>query len=332
MSAIPRFYILHGDDSISRREALAKMRAAMGEDVELNCSEFDGRETPLPEILAAARSLPFLADKRLVIARGLISHITRKGAGQAGKKATQRLIDELASLPAFARLVLVEEELLSDKNAVLKAARESGEGYIAAFKAPQDLTGWVMQRARTEYGAEILPGAAAAIASVVNEDLLRADSELHKVVCYVDGERAISEEDVAALTPYVPAANVFEMVDALAVGDGERALRLIYQSLHDNPKDPGFSLYGMIVRQFRLLVMAKDHLDAGGSSQPQSMGRALGTHRYVAGKLATQSRAFTLEQLETILKHLQRFDQDMKTGRIAPRLALDLLVSSLARQ
>ena len=31
------------------------------------------------------------------------------------------------------------------------------------------------------------------------------------------------------------------------------------------------------------------------------------------------------------MKHLQRYDQDMKTGRIEPRLALDLLVTSLAR-
>ena len=332
MSAAPRFYIFHGDDSISRRQALAKMRAALGEDAELNCSEFDGRETSVPEVLAAAKSLPFLADKRLVIARGLISHITRKGAGQAGKQATARLIKELPGLPEFARLVLVEDDLLSDKNAVLKAAKDSGKGYIGAFKTPQDLTGWIIQRAKTEYVAKITPGAAQALASVVYDDLLRADNELHKLVCYVDGEHDINEQDVAALTPYVPEANVFEMVDALANGDGKRALQLIYQSLHDNPKDPGFNLYGMVVRQFRLLVMAKDHLDSGGSSQAQSMGRALGVRPFVAGKLATQSRAFTLAQLERILKHLQRYDQDMKTGRIEPRLALDLLVASLARQ
>ena len=194
------------------------------------------------------------------------------------------------------------------------------------------MTGWIVQRAKTEYVAKITPGAAQALASVVYDDLLRADNELHKLVCYVDGEHDINEQDVAALTPYVPEANVFEMVDALANGDGKRALQLIYQSLHDNPKDPGFNLYGMVVRQFRLLVMAKDHLDSGGSSQTQSMGRALGVRPFVAGKLATQSRAFTLAQLERILKHLQRYDQDMKTGRIEPRLALDLLVASLARQ
>ncbi len=332
MSETPRFYIFHGDDSISRQGALAKMRAAMGEDAQLNTSEFDGSKTPVPEVLSAARSLPFLADKRLVIARGLISHITRKGAKEEDKRARKRLIEELPNLPEFARLVLVEDALLSEKNAVLKAARKSASGYIGTFEAPKDPTAWIIKRARTEYEAEISPRGAQAIASVVNKDLLRADSELHKLVCYVDGERGISEQDVALLTPYMPEASIFELVDALASGDGERAIQLVHQTLRDNPKDPGFGMYGMIVRQFRLLLMTKDHLDAGGSSQNQAIARAIGAHPYAAGKMATQSRAFTLEQLERILKYLQRIDQDMKTGRIGVRLALDLLVSSLARQ
>lgn len=332
MTSAPQFYIFHGDDSISRDEALARMKAALGDDGDLNCSQFDGATSSVPEVLAAVKSLPFLADKRLVIARGLVSHITRRGAGQAGKSATDRLIAELPDLPDFARLVLVEDGLLSEKNRLLKAARAQDNGYIRAFAKPQNLTRWIGERAKSEYAAEITPQAAEAIASVVNDDLLRADNELCKLVSYVDGERPISEEDVAALTPYVPEANVFEMVDALASGNGARALELIQQSLHDDPKDPGFRLFALIVRQFRLLLMTRDHIAQGGGSQGPAIAKALGVHPFVAGKLARQARRFRIEQLDAILKHLQRADQDMKTGRIQPRLALDLLVTSLARE
>ena len=330
MSRAPQFYIFHGDDSISRDKALARMRESMGEEGELNRSEFDGAQTPVPDVLAAVKSMPFLADKRLVIARGLISHITRRGAGQAGKIATVRLIAELPNLPDFARLVLVEDGLLSESNRLLKAARSLDNGYVRAFAKPQNLTRWIGERAQVEYGAEITPGAAAAIASVVNDDLLRADNELYKLVAYVDGERPISEDDVAELTPYVPEANVFEMVDALAAGNGARALELIQQSLHDDPKDPGFRLFALIVRQFRLLLMTRDHLAQGGATQ--AIGKAVGVPPFAAGKLARQARRFSAEQLDAILKHLQRADQDMKTGRIQPRLALDLLVTSLASE
>lgn len=332
MSGAPQFYILHGDDIIRRGEALTRMKQSMGEDGDLNRSEFDGAATTVPEALAAVKSLPFLAEKRLVIVRGMISHITRRGAGAAGKAAADRLIAELPLLPEFARLVLVEEEALRAKNRVLSAAREMPNGYIGAFMKPRNLAPWIGQRAADEYGAEISPRAASAIADVVSDDLLRADNELFKLVCYVDGQRPIDEADVAALTPYVPEANVFEMVDALALGNGKRALELIQQSLHDDPRDPGFRLFGMIVRQFRLLAMTRDHLDRGGSPNPPAIAEALGVSRFPASKLAGQARRFHSEQLDAILIRLQRYDQDMKTGRIPPRLALDLLVTSLARE
>lgn len=331
MSATPTFFILHGDDSISRDAALARMREAMGEEGDLNRSEFEGAQTSAAEVLAAVKSLPFLAEKRLVIVKGLIGYITRKGAGRAGKAAADRLISELPNLPAFARLVLVERVAISGGNRVLKAARTMENGYITEFKKPQNLSHWVRQRAQQEYGAEITARAANALATVVNDDLLLADNELHKLVCYVDGEREISEEDVAALTPYVPEANVFEMVDALAIGDGARALELIYRTLHHDPKDPGFRLFALIVRQFRLLSMTRDYIDRGGAAQGQALAKAVGAHPFVAGKLAAQARRFNAAQLDAILKRLQRYDQDMKTGRIEPRLALDLLVTSLAR-
>lgn len=333
MADTPTFFIFHGDDDISIENAVGKMRASMGEEAngDLNTSEFDGAHDTVPEILSAAKSFPFLSDKRLVIVKGLINHITRKGAGDVGKKASDRLMEDLPTLPQYARLVMIERDTISDKNKILKAAQKMDNGYIGKFEKPQNLTGWIINRSKTEYETEILPQAAQAIADVVNNDMRRADSELFKLVCYVEGGQPITEHDVATLTPYVPEANVFDMVDALAVGDGNKALRLIHRALHENPRDPGFGLFSLIVRQFRLLLMVRDHLNTGGGSQNAVIAKALGVHPFVAGKVAVQSRSFSMDQLDSILKALQKYDQDMKTGRIEPRLALDLMVTTLSR-
>lgn len=332
MSDSPTFYIFHGDDDISIGGALKRMRDAMGDDGDLNTSEFEGADTTVPDVLGAAKSMPFLSDKRLVIVRGLIQHITRKGAGETGKKASERLLEELPNLPAYARLVMIERDVIADNNKILKATVTMKNGYIGKFEKPQNLMSWIIKRAKTEYKTEILPQAAQALTDVVGDDMRRADSELFKLICYVDEGQPITEQDVAALTPYVPEANVFEMVDALARGNGQLALQMIHRALHDNPRDPGFALFSMIVRQFRLLLMVREHLNTGGGPQNPVIAKALGVHPYVAGKISQQSRAFSIEQLDTILKRLQKYDQDMKTGRIEPRLALDLLVTGLSRQ
>jgi DNA polymerase III subunit delta len=322
------FYILHGDDDFGLEQELRTFRARM-EDTpngDLNTSEFEGDQTNAYEIINAVSSYPFLADKRLVIVKGFLSWITRKGAGETGKKAVETLLNDLPNLPEYARLVFVERQKLSDSNKILKLARDSANSYEKSFTAPSDSTGWIVRRVKEAYQAEIEPAAATALAEVTAHDLRRADNELVKLVSYVNGERAINESDVALLTPYVPDAEVFKMVDALAEGHAGAALTMLHNLLAQKDEDP-FRTYGMIVRQFRLLLTAKEYLVSGG--YPNQMAEALGMNGFVAKKIAQQSRGFSLAALERIYRALLDYDIKMKTGQIKPGLALDLLVSSL---
>jgi DNA polymerase-3 subunit delta len=325
----PTFYLFHGDDDFRLEQEVRQFRVKMAEmpNADLNMSEFDGETASAAEIINAASSFPFLADKRMVMVKGLLAWITRKGAGENGKKAIELLLESLPNLPDTARLVFVERQKLPDSNKIVKLAREHPNGYEKCFDTPKDSTGWILKRAKDEYQTEIEPRAAAALASVTGDDLRRADHELVKLAAYVNGERAISEKDVALLTPYVAEADLFEMVDAMAEGRGQVALNLMHRLLKDKT-DP-FSLYGMIVRQFRLLLLAKEYLEAGGN--PGGIADAIGVHKFVAQKLAKQTRAFSLEQLEQIYRALLDNDLKIKTGRIKPELALDLLVAGLAR-
>lgn len=319
------FYLLHGDDTYSLEQEVTALRAKMGD--ELNTSDFDGESASAPEVLNAVCSYPFLADKRLVIVKGMLAHITRKGAGETGKKAVETLADALPTLPDWARLVFVERQLLSDSNRFVKLAKELPNGYEKAFTAPKDATGWILKQAKEVYGVEIHPAAAVALAAVTQHDLRRADNELVKLASYAEG-RAITEDDVSLLTPYVVEARVFDMVDAMAAGRAETALNTLHQLLNDQDEDP-FRLYGMILRQFRLLLLSREYLAGGGS--PRDMAAALGIKPFEADKLARLGRGFTVEQLEEVYRTLADTDLRMKTGRIEPALALDLLVAGLAK-
>jgi DNA polymerase-3 subunit delta len=330
MATTPTFYIFHGDDDLRIEEEVERMRARMGDTstADLNTAEFDGTNTPVGDVLGAAMSYPFLADKRLVIVKDLLSWITRKGAGATGKKAVEMLQDQLPQLPDWARLVFVERQKLTDSHKIVALAREDAHGFEKMFSVPKDSSGWIIKRAQEVYEAAIEPQAAAALASVTQGDLRRADNELFKLVSYVGGERAITEGDVTLLTPYVAEASVFEMIDALAEGRGQAALALVYRLLEQDQDI--FTLFGMIIRQFRLLLLAKEYLTSGG--YPAELAKTLGIHPYPAEKVAKQSRGFELAQLEHIYRALHDYDLQIKTGRIEPELALDLLIAGLSRQ
>jgi DNA polymerase-3 subunit delta len=324
-------FIFHGDDDITLGEAVNRLRAEMGDDsnADLNISEIDGTITSVAEIINTVASFPFLSDKRLVIVRDLISSITGRGAGQSGKDAIARLQAELPNLPETARLVLVERETLRDNNPVLKLAQTLDNTYVRAFETPKDMVRWILSRAKQEYETEMDHRAAAALAAVTGNDVRLADNELVKLVNYVaDDERAITEDDVATLTPYVPEANIFKMVDAIAEGRGQLALELMHRLMADKKQD-AFSIYGMIVRQFRLLLIAKEYAITGG--QGNTLAQVAGVAGFVAQSLSRQARGFSMNDLERIYQNLAETDEKMKTGRIQPELALDLFIVSIAR-
>lgn len=330
----PTFYVIHGDDALTIDETVAELRAKMSDDpnAELNTSDFDGETTSVDEILNAASSYPFLSDRRIVFVRGLVGHLTRKGAGNVGKKALEKLLDGLPTLPDYARLILIERQTLRKDSALIKLASTHEKGWLRDCIVPQDSTQWITRRAK-HHGAKIDQRASVALASLTGGDLYRADNELIKLVAYVDDERPITEEDVALLTPYVAEANVFNMIDALAVGDGRQALALMNTILEQDTSDNGIRLFALIVRQFRLLLLTREHLASGGNRSGSAIASAIGVKSaWQAEKLGKQSRAFTIAQLEQIFRRLQRYDEDMKTGKIEPRLALDLLIASLSKK
>ncbi|MBW4437235.1 MAG: DNA polymerase III subunit delta [Pleurocapsa minor GSE-CHR-MK-17-07R] len=319
--------IFHGDDDYSIEEAADALTSAhrARPNADFNMAVYRGTETPVPEILSAAGSLPFLADQRLIVVKGLLAHLARKGGGETAKKATEQLVRALPGLPDSTTLLFTERGKLADSHAVLKAVPATS---VRLFSAPRDGTDWIMKWAKA-HGIAIEPSAAHALALTTNNDPRTAANELEKLHAYVNGERPVREEDVALMTPYVAEANMFEMVDAMGMGRADVAARLAHRMIEQTGDI--FPLYGMIVRQFRNLLLVKEHLSTGGSRDKNVIAQALGIHPFAADKLSSQSRPFTLEQLERIYRQLLDYDVKIKTGGIDPVLAIDMLIAALGR-
>ncbi len=327
--AAPRFYILHGEDEFRLWQTVDKMRADMREidSAGLNIAEFDGADTTAADVLSAVSAFPFLADRRLVLVRGLLAHITRKGAGETGKKQVTRLLDDLPHLPDWARLVFIERKTLPAHSKLVKLAQSDPSGFEKAFSAPKDLTNWLMRHAESEYSTVIEPSAAYALASVVGGDLRRADNELFKLVSYTNGAD-IDERTVALLTPYTSETRIWDMIEAMAAGKGDAAMTMLHQVLAEPDEDP-FRVWALFVRQFRLMLLAKEHLESGGGTA--TLADALGMKQFQVKKLPGQVSAFSLEALEKVYRRLLDYDTKIKTGQMDIVLALDLLVATVSR-
>ncbi|MCD6554527.1 MAG: DNA polymerase III subunit delta [Anaerolineae bacterium] len=323
------FYLFHGEDEFSRAEAVQNLKQRMDGDpamVDLNTAILDGRKITLGELRHACDTIPFLADRRLVIVEGLLGALS----GQE-KRRSKEILDELVAylphLPPTTRLILVENRRISQKHPVYQLALAEECGHVQEFVPPRQnaLPRWITKRAE-RHGGQITPPAAGELAAFVGNDLRLLDQELAKLVAYTGGERPISVDDVHLLVSYAQEANVFHMVDALGRRDGRTAMRLLHQLLD---KQKPLALLGMIVRQFRILVQVKE-LSERGLGQREITDK-LKLHSFVVEKGLRQARNFSMAQLEKVYDQLVETDVAIKTGRLDPVLALDLLVAGLSR-
>lgn len=319
----PTFYVFHGEDEYSIKAQVNEMRQQMGDD--LNISEYEGSKVSVADVLASARVMPFLSDRRLVLVTGMLTYLTRKGASKDSKDQLARLVTELPSLPESSRLVFIEYQTLSDKHPVLGLIGQDPSGYVKVFNPPKNPIAWINKQAQA-YDVMIEPRAAAALAQVVGEDLRALDNEIVKLASYVGRKGFITEKEIALLTPYVAQVDVFEMVDALGQRNAQKTTALLHQLLTESD---ALQLFGMIIRQFRLLIQTRDLLDNGTAIK--DLPKFLGLPGFVAEKLARQARTFgSIDQLEQIYRHLLETDVAIKTSKVEDVLALDLLVAGLA--
>lgn len=325
MAETARFFIFHGEDEFTQSETLADLKSRMGDPamVDLNTSYFEGRTVTLGELMHACNTLPFLASKRLVMANELIEHLSNKGREQDRKT----LLEYLPNLPPTTRLFFIEKNTLSANNPFIKLAATSPIGFSKAFQTPKgsSLENWISKRVQA-HGGTIHPFAAALLASDIGDDLRLLEMEIAKLLAYVKYTRPIQTEDIELLTPYAAQADIFALVDAIGQRHGQKAAILLHKKLKAG-NEPLY-LLAMIIRQVRLLVQIKERL--GQQYRPDEIARDIKIHPYVASKLSQQAGSFSLPQLEAIHRKLLDVDIAIKTGRIDPAAALELLVAESA--
>jgi DNA polymerase-3 subunit delta len=311
--AKPTVYLFYGDDSLAIEDRLRSLVDQYPDPVtaDMNRSYFRGTDLDLSQLEEVAKSTPFLADRRLVVLEDASKAVQ-------AKSNRDRLLQLLSELPATTALVLVDARDFSRKNELksyqsksplVQWVRSHGDkGFELLCRLPTGpaFVRWLQEECKS-MKAQIEPDAAQLLADYVADDSYLARSELQKLVSYVDDARPIQAADVERLTPLYGQADVFEMVDALGMRQVQRALGTLEHLLQSH--DARFA-FAMIVRQVRLLIMARQALDDG--SKPED---ALGVHPYVAGKVGTQAQNFQMAQLETIHSGLLQLDLESKTSR-----------------
>ena len=330
-------YVLYGEDTFGRDEAVQTLKERMralpaGEH---NLTEL-GPDTSVAELRLSADAVPFLADRRMVIVRGLIGRLAgrsggqRRGGGARARKAAQpgtdelqALLDYLQEVPWTTSLVLVEDGRLNADPLVRAIPR----GRAAAREYPRvlDIPGWIRSRTKLS-GVDLDEGAVRELASLGGADLRRLDSELRKLADYAAG-RTVTRTDVRELVIRRDIA-VWSLLDGLAERRLEKALPALH-TLYAQGESPEALLGRDIAPHYRRLMVALELSLASRAERARVEVEQLGLNPATLSRWTDQAAAFERSELERALGVLLELDRKIKTGETEPEPALEVAVVHL---
>jgi DNA polymerase-3 subunit delta len=322
----PTVYLFFGNDKLAIHEAIASMQSKLGDPTtaDMNLQRYSGSEVEISDLIQSCTIVPFLAHRRLTV----IEHAEHLPSNANWRT---QLIDFLDTLPTTCALVFIEDtDYYRDKKKkyesssfVYQWAQDHPESaYVQSFFIPRgaSFVSWMQKRCQS-MGGKIEPPAAELLADWVSEDPFLANEELAKLLDFVDRKRPIEFEDVQQLTPYRGQEDIFSMVDALGQRQGKQAQKYLHSLLAE--EDIRY-VFAMIVRQFRLLILAREALDEGkppGNSLPSN------TPEFVVKKIIGQSQKFSSDLLEMIYHELLEIDLGSKFGGFDLAFSLDSFIA-----
>lgn len=313
-------YLILGDDLPKIELALKRLKARIAEEsgTELNIDEFDAAEHDGTEVVNAANTLAFLGGMRLVLVHGV----------QAWSSADKHTVAAYLHSPApDSCLTLVAEKLTTSD--VLRTTMEK-YGDVLEYRAPKEgeLPGWLVKQAKL-MGLDLgLPEARMLVQRCGDNQsiLLR---ELEKLRAYVAGDDQVRPEDVEALTVPTVEANIFDLLDALAMARGPEAFAAL-EKLMGAGESPEMLFY-RILRNFQTLSKVAA-LRAEGYDR-ESIRSELKLKPYPARKLTEQAALLGSDGIGRRLSVLADTDARMKgMGTLSKDMELQLCVGRLLEQ
>ena len=296
-----RVYLLYGPESYLRLFYTDKLcSAVLPESDTMNRALFEGDKTKESDIIDFAETIPFFAEHRL---------IRVKDSGFF-KGSCELLPDYMKNIPEHAVIVFSEGEV-DKRNRLFKAVRAAG--YVSEFTAQKE-------DKLLQWGANLLKQGGLSISrndmnyllSRTGTDMSHIMLEIDKLINYCSGQKAVTRQDI----------------DAITDGNQAKALSLYADLL--SLKEPPMRILYLIARQYNQLLTVRELMDEGNSAG--AIVQKTGMRDFVVRRNMNRAKSFSVQRLRDNVAKCIEMEESVKTGRIGDRLSVELLLVQFSEQ
>ena len=315
-----RLYVFHGEEAYLRDFYLGEMKKALlsGGLEEFNLHTLPAKECDPKALGQVVDCLPMMSQRTMVV----VSDYDLFKAPAPDREALAALFDDL---PEYVCLVFVYDLIEYKADARTKLAGVLKKyGSVVAFNRQEqgDLVDWIFRRFRAmdhDIGTED----ARYLIFLCGDLMTTLISEIGKIGAYAKHHRVTRADIDAVATPQLDAV-VFEMTDAIAAGDFDKAAGVLGELLH--MQEPPIKLLAVLGKQLRQLYSARLALE-DRKGAPYLMELWGMRSAYPAQRLMQSAQRFSLSWCRRAVVRCAQTDLAMKsTGADGEELLIALLM------
>jgi len=253
----------------------------------------------------ACNTLPCMAPRRVILVKNFHKY---------SPKEQEVFFPYVASPSVTTSLILLAE---GTPATFLKGVRS---GAFHLQRPPEGTIPQWINNIAAEFGKQISPEAVEHLCQSIGTDLQGIHNELFKVSLYVGEKTQIELQDVVDVVSELRPATLFELTGAISEKDLKRALQTLAKIWESGEQH--LRIMGMIARQLRHLLVAKESMARGEGQQDLRKHLGISNSQYLSA-LCVQARRYSHESLKTALLALWETDIRLKTSPLPKRLLLE---------
>ena len=316
-----RLYLLWGPEDYLREQYLLQLKKIClpeGED-DFSYKRIDGPALDANAFQQAVDAMPFMTEHTLIELRDV--DINKLADADACLKT-------ISDIPDYCTIVFVQNAEYEPDGRLrfVKTLRSEGKELKFTQQSQGMLTDWIVRRFAAA-GKRIDLSAAQRLIFISGDLMSRLIPEIEKIAAYASTDK-VTQEDVEAVANHIPEAVVFEMTELMAQKKVNSALSVLSELLADKNNEP-IMMLAVLGKQMRQLYAArlalKKNLGTKYVMEVCSM-----KYDYIAAKLLTAAKGFTLTQLRRAVELCAETDYQMKSSGADPKELLKEAVLRIA--
>lgn len=319
-------YLFQGEEEHVKRSALQRLREkVLPEGLEALCETLLDNPSA-DDIIAAAETVPMMAERRLVVVRDSALLVSGRARDEAAE--SERLTAYLPKLPGYTLLLFYCHGGIDGRKKLSQALGKLATVVKFDPLSDEELTRWMRATLKAEGGKTIGPREAQRLAFTAGRELALLTGELHKLAHYLGEREAVEAADIDAVVTRSLECTVFQLVDALVEGKEAQAFSLLSAMLEAGEGRLG--ILAMMLRQYRVLLTLK-WMQAEGIDRP-SQQRRLGVPPFAFDRAQKQAQGYTLARLKEAVALCVDTDYAVKSGRLREDAALERAMLMLGKR